>query len=276
MVRHALVFVSGFGLTFVILFGLPTTLLGGFLAAQRGWIAALGGFLLIVLGVQMTGALRAAARLSAARGRWRAPGAVLAACSRALDALLLPERRFHPNVGPSPGYVRSFFVGVTFAAGWTPCIGPLLGLVLTLAAVQPFQAMPLLLAYATGLAIPFLLSAVALRSAVGRLKGLHRCLPMAERVSGALLFVFGLVLVQGSLARLNLLFGAPEWLAAFEALLAGDVSAITLPLAALAGLLSFLSPCVLPLVPIYLSYLSGTALSSAPAAAAVQGSARVV
>ncbi len=265
--RHALAFVSGFSFTFILLFGVPTTLLGSFLYAQRGWIAALGGLLLMILGLHMTGVLRAAARLSTSGGWLRAPGAALATFSQTLDALILPERRLQTSRGASRGYLRSFVVGVTFAAGWTPCIGPLLGLVLTLAAVQPGEAVPLLLAYSTGLAVPFLFSAAALSAAVSWLRLLNRHAHAVEMVSGGLLIAFGVMLVQGSFAALNaLLSGTPEWIAEFEALLAGDISMVTMPMAALAGLLSFLSPCVLPLVPVYLSYLSGTTLGGAPAA----------
>lgn len=277
VLRHALVFVSGFSFTFILLFGVPTTLLGSFLYAQRGWIAAVGGCLLILLGLHMTGALRAAARLSASRDWLRPLDIALTAFNRTLDAWILPERRLWSSGGPSPGYLRSFVVGVTFAAGWTPCIGPLLGLVLTLAAVQPGKAMPLLLAYSAGLAVPFLLSAAVLSAAVSWLKQLNRHAHAVEMVSGALLVAFGAMLVQGSLATLNaLLSGTPEWVAEFEAVLASDMSIVTLPMAALAGLLSFLSPCVLPSVPVYLSYLSGTTLGGAPATTAVQGSARVI
>ena len=267
VLRHALAFVSGFSVTFVLLFGVPTTLLGSFLYAQRGWIAALGGLLLIILGVHMTGALRVAARLSASRGWLRPLGTALTTFNRALDALILPERRLQTSGGASPGYLRSFVVGITFAAGWTPCIGPLLGLVLTLAAVQPLQAMPLLLAYSVGLAVPFLISAVVLSAAVSWLRQLSRHAHAVEMVSGALLIAFGATLVQGSLAALNaLLSGTPEWIAEFEAILAANMSMVTLPMAAIAGLLSFLSPCVLPLVPVYLGYLSGTTLGSVPVA----------
>ena len=274
VIRHALAFVSGFSVTFVLVFGIPTTLLGSFLYAQRGWIAAVGGCLLILLGVHMTGALRTAARLSASRDELRPLGRALTTFSQTLDAWILPERRLRSSGSSLPSHLRSFIVGVTFAAGWTPCIGPLLGLVLTLAAVQHGEAMPLLLAYSAGLAVPFLLSAAALGATVRWLKQLNRHAHAVEMASGALLIAFGVMLVQGSLATLNaLLSGTTEWIAEFETILAGELSIVTLPMAGLAGLLSFLSPCVLPLVPVYLSYLSGTTIGGASVAAALQGTA---
>jgi cytochrome c-type biogenesis protein len=268
MMTHALSFVAGFTLVFVILFGIPTTVLGNFVYAQRSFVAALGGLLIIVLGLHMAGFFKQMARLAGrggARFRFLAEG--VGSADRALDALILPERRVQAGQRSSPGHARSFIVGITFAAGWTPCIGPLLGLVLTLAAVNPAQAVPLLLAYSAGLAIPFLLTAALLSTATAFLKRLNRVMHAIELVSGILLVIVGVLLVQGTFASLNAVFSVtPAWLGDIESSLAGDVSALTLPVAVLAGLLSFLSPCVLPLVPIYLSYLSGTVLGQSATA----------
>jgi cytochrome c-type biogenesis protein len=260
VLSHALLFVAGFTLVFVILFGIPTTLLGSFVYTQRGLLAVLGGLLIIVLGLHMAGFFKVLVRLAGRASDSLKPlRDALVSADRTLDALILPEHRLQDGRSSSPGYVRSLLVGVTFAAGWTPCIGPLLGLVLTLAAVNPGQAIPLLLAYSAGLALPFLLTAVLLSSATGFLKRLNRQLHAIEVASGVLLVIVGALLVQGTFSTLNILFSAsPGWVTGIESGLAADASALTLPVAALAGLLSFLSPCVLPLVPIYLSYLSGT------------------
>jgi cytochrome c-type biogenesis protein len=174
----------------------------------------------------------------------------------------LPERRFQAGQDHSPGYARSAVVGITFAAGWTPCVGPLLGLVLSLAYTDPGQAVPLLFVYSMGLAVPFLLTAVLLSTAVGFLKRINRFLHAIELISGVLLVVVGVFLVSGVFSRLNILFSAtPEWLTNAESGFAIGAT-ISFPLAFLAGLLSFLSPCVLPLVPIYLGYLTGTVVGS--------------
>jgi cytochrome c-type biogenesis protein len=264
VIGHALSFVAGFTLVFVVLFGIPTTVLGSFLYAQRGLLTGLGGLLIIVLGLHMAGFFRRLAGLAAHGGRptqWLADG--LSAANRSLDALILPERRLQARPTGSPGYLRSGIVGVTFAAGWTPCIGPLLGLVLTLATVNPGRALPLLLAYSTGLAVPFLASAALLGTAGGFLRRINRHLHVIELVSGGLLVLVGILLVQGTFSSLNAWFSVtPAWLADLETSLADDATVLTVPAAALAGLLSFLSPCVLPLVPIYLSYLSGTVVGT--------------
>ena len=272
VLSHALLFVVGFTLVFVVLFGIPTTVLGELVYAQRGLLAGLGGLLIIVLGLHMAGFFKAAARLANRGGRrTRFLTDAIAAADRALDAVILPERRWQAGRGGSPGYARSLIVGITFAAGWTPCIGPLLGLVLTLAAVNPGQALPLLLAYSAGLAAPFLLTAALLSTATTFLKRLNRTMRLIELGSGILLVLVGVLLVLGTFSILNAMFsGAPVWLTEIESLLVTDAPALTLPVAALAGLLSFLSPCVLPLAPIYLSYLSGTLVGHTPAGLAAR------
>jgi cytochrome c-type biogenesis protein len=260
---HALLFVAGFTLVFVLLFGLPTAVLGGLLFDYADWIARIGGILLIVLGLHMAGVFKALVRLTDLGGAAVRPLNVAAAnVDYTLDSLILPERRLHLDQGRSPNYARSAVVGVTFAAGWTPCVGPLLGLVLSMAYTQPGRAVPLLFVYSMGLAVPFLLTALLLGTAVGFLKRINRYMHAIELMSGILLIVVGMFLVSGAFSRINVLFSAaPEWLANVESGLAVGTT-ITVPLAFLAGLLSFLSPCVLPLVPIYLGYLTGTTMAS--------------
>ena len=259
---HALLFVAGFTSVFVLVFGLPTTVLGALLYDYRDWITGVGGALIIVLGLHMAGVFKALVRLAGLGGdRTRLLRDAVASVDATLDAIILPERRLQIGQDRSPSYVRSALVGVTFAAGWTPCVGPLLGLVLSLAVTEPGRAAFLLLVYSLGLAVPFLLTAALLGTATGFLKRINRYLHAIELVSGALLVVVGVLLVGGAFSYLNLLFSrAPAWMTNIESGLVG--ATISLPLAFLAGLLSFLSPCVLPLVPIYLGYLTGTALGS--------------
>ena len=262
---HALLFVAGFTLVFVLLFGIPTTLLGSLLNDYADWIARIGGLLLVLLGLHMAGFFKAAVRLSRLGGEGLKPlTETVAGVDTTLDSLILPERRLQFSHDRSPSYARSVAVGVTFAAGWTPCVGPLLGLVLSLAYTEPARAVPLLFVYSMGLALPFLLTAVLLSTAVGFLKRINRYMHAIELASGILLVVVGLFLMSGAFSRINILFSAtPEWLLNVESTFAIGAS-ITVPLAFLAGLLSFLSPCVLPLVPVYLGYLTGTTLASRP------------
>jgi cytochrome c-type biogenesis protein len=260
---HALLFVAGFTLVFVLLFGIPTTVLGTFFRDYADWIARIGGALIIVLGLHMAGFFKALVRLASLGGERAKPlKDAVAKVDYTLDSLILPEHRLQAGQDRSPSYARSAVVGITFAAGWTPCVGPLLGLVLSLAYTDPGQAVPLLFVYSMGLAVPFLLTAALLSTAVGFLKRINRYLHAIEVISGVLLVVVGVFLVSGVFSRLNILFSAtPEWLTNVESGFAIGAT-ISFPLAFLAGLLSFLSPCVLPLVPVYLGYLTGTVVGS--------------
>ncbi len=260
---HALLFVAGFTLVFVLLFGIPTTVLGTFFRDYADWIARIGGALIIVLGLHMAGFFKALVRLASLGGERVKPlKDAVAKVDYTLDSIILPEHRLQAGQDRSPSYARSAVVGITFAAGWTPCVGPLLGLVLSLAYTDPGQAVPLLFVYSMGLAVPFLLTAALLSTAVGFLKRINRYLHAIEVISGVLLVVVGVFLVSGVFSRLNILFSAtPEWLTNVESGFAIGAT-ISFPLAFLAGLLSFLSPCVLPLVPVYLGYLTGTVVGS--------------
>jgi cytochrome c-type biogenesis protein len=261
-----LLFVAGFTLVFVLLFGIPTTVLGRLLIDYADWIARIGGVLLLVLGLHMTGFFKGLVRLTSLGGDGVKPLRDAAATlDYKLDSLILPERRLQLDQGHSPSYARSVVVGITFAAGWTPCVGPLLGLVLSLAYTEPTRALPLLFVYSLGLAVPFLLTAALLSTAVGFLKRINRYLHVIELISGVLLIVVGFFLISGAFSRLNTFFfsAMPEWMINVESGLAVGTT-LSIPIAFLAGLLSFLSPCVLPLVPIYLGYLTGTTMAGGP------------
>jgi cytochrome c-type biogenesis protein len=179
---HALWFVAGFSVIFVAL-GASASALGVLLLASQQWIARIGGVLLILFGLYLLGVLR--------------------------PAFLMRERRVHLARKPL-GYVGSAVTGVAFGAAWTPCIGPILGGILTLAATRGSvgQGTALLGAYALGLAIPFLLAALALDRFLAWFQRFRRWMGWVERVSGVLLILLGLLLVTG---RFTLLTG---WLQA--------------------------------------------------------------
>jgi len=103
---------------------------------------------------------------------------------------------------------------VTFAAGWTPCVGPLLGTVMTLAFTESSRAAVLTLTYALGLAIPFLATAALLTQAVSLLKRLNKYMRAAEIASGVLMIGVGILLISGTFTLLNslLIRITPEWL----------------------------------------------------------------
>ncbi len=185
---HALFFVAGFTAVFVILFGLPTTLLAGALQQYADWITRIGGAVLVLFGLHTMGVVTI--------------------------PFLNTTRRVEVGIGVNQGYARSTLLGVTFAAGWTPCIGPLLGTVMTLAFAEPARAMGFIFTYALGLAVPFLLAAALLAQASDWLKRLNQHVRVVEIVSGLLMLGVGVLLITGTFSVLNNYFIriTPEWL----------------------------------------------------------------
>jgi len=166
---HALAFVIGFSLIFVAL-GLSASAIGGGLAANRVAIAQVGGVLVVILGLQMMGMIRIP---------W-----------------LMMDKRFHLRHDRATFWM-SGLVGMAFAAGWSPCIGPILAGILAIASQQhSAQAAVLLSFYSLGLALPFLLTAAGIGVALPLLRRIARSLRAVEFVAGAFLIVVGLVLVN--------------------------------------------------------------------------------
>jgi cytochrome c-type biogenesis protein len=173
---HALLFVAGFSLIFMLL-GASATALGRALNHYQIWLQRIGGALIILFGLLCLGVFQA--------------------------GLLTRERRLHLERKPL-GYLGSALVGMAFAAGWTPCIGPVLGGILGLAATSGdvSRGMLLLGVYSAGLAVPFLIAAVALESFLDWFQRFRRFLPWVMRISGVMLIVVGLLLVTGEFTRL--------------------------------------------------------------------------
>ena len=188
VLSHALLFVGGFTVVFVILLGLPTTILGSALQQYKGWITRIGGAILVLSGLHTMGIVTI--------------------------PILNMTRRVDVGTGMKQGYARSALMGVTFAAGWTPCIGPLLGTVMTLAFAEPSRALVFIFTYALGLAVPFLVTAVLLARAGAWLKRLNRHMRAVEIASGLLMVGVGILFITGTFAVLNSYFIriTPEWL----------------------------------------------------------------
>ena len=173
---HALLFVAGFSLVFVLL-GASATVLGRALNYYQVWLQRVGGVLIILFGLLCLGVFK--------------------------SGVLNQERRLHLQRKPV-GYLGSALVGMAFGAGWTPCIGPVLGGILGLAATSTdvWRGMQLLAVYSAGLAIPFLIAAVAVESFLDWFQRFRRYLPWVMRLSGLLLIVVGILLVTGEFTRL--------------------------------------------------------------------------
>ncbi|GIW51608.1 MAG: cytochrome C biogenesis protein CcdA [Gemmatimonadales bacterium] len=168
---HALLFISGFTLIFVAL-GATATGIGRLLNYNQVWLERIGGLLIIFFGLYLLGVFR-----------W---------------SFLARERRIQIQDKPL-GYLGSVLVGLAFGAGWTPCIGPILGSILlyTSTTADLGQGIVLLLAYSLGLAIPFLLAALAVERFIQWFRRFRRFIPLTEKVAGAVLVGVGLLLVTG-------------------------------------------------------------------------------
>ena len=184
---HSLLFVAGFSMIFITL-GASASFLGVFLRYYEVWIARIGGVVIIVLGLHLTGVFRIAP--------------------------LMRERRVQVKDKPA-GYIGTLGVGAAFGAGWTPCIGPVLGAILTLAGTQEsvWSGVILLTVYSAGLAIPFLISALALDFFLNTFSRFRRLLPIVEKASGIMLIILGLLLATGSFTLLStyLVRFTPDW-----------------------------------------------------------------
>jgi cytochrome c-type biogenesis protein len=173
---HALLFVAGFSLVFILL-GASATALGRSLNYYQVWVQRIGGGLIILFGLLCLGVFG--------------------------SQLLVRDYRLHLERKPV-GYLGSALVGMAFAAGWTPCIGPVLGGILGLAATAADvkRGMLLLAVYSAGLALPFLIAAVAVEAFLEWFQRFRRFLPWVMRISGAMLVLVGLLLVSGEFTRL--------------------------------------------------------------------------
>jgi cytochrome c-type biogenesis protein len=166
---HALLFVLGFSLIFVAL-GIGATALGSLLLAYRDWISRVGGVLVIIFGLYMLGVLRIGA--------------------------MAKDTRVHLSDKPV-GYLGTVLVGIAFGAGWTPCIGPILGAILTYASTSDdlSQGMLLLGTYSLGLAVPFLVSALAIERFLGAFQKFRKHLGTVNKISGVLLIIVGVLML---------------------------------------------------------------------------------
>ena len=174
---HSGLFVAGFSLIFILM-GASASFLGQFFRHYEVFIARAGGIVIIILGLHLTGLFRITP--------------------------LMREKRVHVNDKPA-GYLGTLGVGMAFGAGWTPCIGPVLGAILTFAASRDgmWSGVGLLTVYSLGLAVPFLLAALALDSFLQAFKRFRRYLHAVEVGSGILLILLGILLLTGTFTILT-------------------------------------------------------------------------
>lgn len=174
---HSVLFVVGFSVIFILL-GASASFLGQFFKQYEVWIARVGGVIIILLGLHMAGVFRLIP--------------------------LMQEKRVHLADKPA-GYLGTLGVGMAFGAGWTPCIGPVLGAILTYGFSQDtmWAGVGLLSVYSLGLAIPFLIAAAALDWFLQAFKRFRRFIPVVEKASGVLLVFLGILLMTGTFTWLS-------------------------------------------------------------------------
>lgn len=174
---HGLAFIIGFSLVFVIL-GAAASAIGLLLYDLRTWLARIGGVIVIVFGLHTMGVIHI--------------------------PFLDFDRRPQFQPAPGLGYLSSAAMGIFFSAGWAPCVGPVLGAVLTMAlnTARVNQGVILLSVYSMGLAIPFLLAALGIGRVAELMRRHTRAVQVVSVITGVVMVVVGVLLMTGTMSRL--------------------------------------------------------------------------
>jgi cytochrome c-type biogenesis protein len=177
---NTIAFVLGFSTIFISL-GASSSLIGSLLLEYQDYLRIVGGILTIIFGLFIAGFIK-------------------------LD-FLMKDKRFHIHKGPA-GYLGAFLIGMSFAAGWTPCIGPILGTILIYAGSQASAAygLKLLSVYSLGLAIPFIMATLAINVFFTYTRKIHKFMRILMIISGIILIVFGIMLLANKMGYLLALF----------------------------------------------------------------------
>lgn len=175
---HGVAFVLGFSLVFITL-GVAASAVGGLLYDAREWLSKIGGVVVVIFGLHLTGIIR----------------------------IPFLEYDLRPQSTPdrNRGYLASGLMGVFFSAGWSPCVGPVLGAILTLAinGGSISQGVGLLTAYSLGLAIPFLVAALGIGWVTTILRRYGKVMRYVEIAMGVLLIIVGVMLFFGTFQQLS-------------------------------------------------------------------------
>lgn len=177
---HSLLFIMGFSAVFILM-GASASYLGQVLVEYQSWIMKVGGVLIIVLGIHFTGIINI--------------------------PFLQMEKRFELRKKPL-GYLGSFLVGVVFAAGWTPCIGPILSTILIYASTSKnyMTGVYLLTVYSLGLGIPFFLSSLAFNAFLSAFDKIKRYMRWVTLISGIFLMIIGILFLTDTFREINIFF----------------------------------------------------------------------
>lgn len=175
---HGIAFVLGFSIVFILL-GITASALGNILYLAREWLTKIGGLVVVIFGLHMTGIIRI--------------------------PLLEYDTRKQDLPDPKLGYLSSALMGIFFSAGWSPCVGPVLGAILTLSFTggSVLLGATLLSAYSAGLAIPFLVAALGIGWVTVIIRKYNRTMRIVEIIMGILLIVVGTMLFLGTFEQLS-------------------------------------------------------------------------
>jgi cytochrome c-type biogenesis protein len=177
VILSSLFFILGFSLIFIVL-GASATFVGKFLSRNIRWFETIGGIFIIFMGLHFSGILRL----------------------RFLDR----ERAIHLKKKPL-GHFGTFLVGVAFGASWTPCVGPILGSILTLAASTQniFKGIVLLAFYSLGLGLPFFISGIILHRFFEYSRSIRKYFKFIAIAGGVLLIIVGIMLLTGYFSQIS-------------------------------------------------------------------------
>ena len=172
----SLLFITGFSTVFILL-GVFSSFIGRFLAIHYDVIRIVGGIIIIVFGLYVMGIFKI--------------------------GFLSMDKRVHLKSKPR-GYIGSFVVGLTFATGWTPCIGPILGTILLIASTSgsAFYGFKLLFVYSLGLAIPFFITSLAINTFLSHFSLVNKYMRPILILSGLFLIAFGILFLTNSVTFL--------------------------------------------------------------------------
>ena len=228
-------FVLGFSSIFSLVGVLLQSILSSVALTVQLWLGRIGGTIIIFFGIYLLDLIKIS---------W-----------------LAQEHRFHLKKKYSSTYLTSFIFGAAFAVGWTPCVGAVLGAILVLAVTQPGSAFFLMLSYSLGLGIPFLLVGLFANQSQKLIKKSGKWLVYLKYFFGVILIGLGVLVFTNQLSRVANLAFVSNILISLN-IGGGAMTGLNFGIAFFAGLVSFLSPCVLPLIPAYLAYLASVSLKN--------------
>ncbi len=177
LIWRSLAFVIGFTTVFILL-GASATILGKVVQEYFDILAQIAGGIIVIMGLHFLGVFKI--------------------------PFLMMEKRYHGGDKPK-GFLSAYLIGLAFAFGWTPCVGPILATILAIAAQEQsaFTGMALLGTYSAGLGIPFMLAALFLKPFLNFMKRFRKHLGMVEKVMGIFLILAGIMFLTGYMSVLS-------------------------------------------------------------------------